>query len=334
MGRRRIAIGALDRMSSLVRVGKKGKGEKSAKVRPEGSKWSKWETEALRLGKELQEARAELQRLRGEKPRLRSVATLQNFSMQDGQTKEYIMSQFVTANKDTVDVDDSEREAEEAALARSDTREGSSPGASISAHDDLRQKVSAVVPSVHLPDGVTDEQLERILSVWKQMDAAAWDADLIGLCSILANPMTCIVGWVLSKYNAPKILKVKREKIVRLLLALEDGYRPNNPYHNGTHAADVAGMIAAVVGNEDAAGGEVFNCGTDKMCSYDDLCLTAAKALGKPEALVVAPSSADASRRKAPAAAAISDAAASCFSHAAASASDCGRKMDQENQPT
>jgi len=55
-----------------------------------------------------------------------------------------------------------------------------------------------------------------------------------------------------------------------------------------THAEDVAALIASCVGKEADAGGEIFNCGTDKMCSYDDLCLAAAKALGKPEALVVA----------------------------------------------
>eukprot|EP00629_Pelagomonadales_sp_RCC1024_P015608 CAMPEP_0119260470 /NCGR_PEP_ID=MMETSP1329-20130426/839_1 /TAXON_ID=114041 /ORGANISM="Genus nov. species nov., Strain RCC1024" /LENGTH=364 /DNA_ID=CAMNT_0007259893 /DNA_START=82 /DNA_END=1176 /DNA_ORIENTATION=- len=54
-----------------------------------------------------------------------------------------------------------------------------------------------------------------------------------------------------------------------------------------THCEDVAALLASVVGKEEAAGGEIFNCGTNKMCSYDDLCIAAAKAVGK-EALVVA----------------------------------------------
>ena len=55
-----------------------------------------------------------------------------------------------------------------------------------------------------------------------------------------------------------------------------------------THCEDVASLIGSVVGKESEAGGEIFNCGTNKMCSYDDVCIAAAKALGKPEALVVA----------------------------------------------
>ena len=54
-----------------------------------------------------------------------------------------------------------------------------------------------------------------------------------------------------------------------------------------THCEDVASLIGSVVGKESEAGGEIFNCGTNKMCSYDDVCIAAAQALGK-EALVTA----------------------------------------------
>ena len=54
-----------------------------------------------------------------------------------------------------------------------------------------------------------------------------------------------------------------------------------------THCEDVASLIGSVVGKEKEAGGEIFNCGTNKMCSYDDVCIAAAQALGK-EALVTA----------------------------------------------
>lgn len=53
-----------------------------------------------------------------------------------------------------------------------------------------------------------------------------------------------------------------------------------------THCEDVAELLSCVVGNEDKAKGQVFNCGTDKMCSYDDVCQAAAKALGKPPPIV------------------------------------------------
>ncbi|KAH8055957.1 NAD dependent epimerase [Aureococcus anophagefferens] len=53
-----------------------------------------------------------------------------------------------------------------------------------------------------------------------------------------------------------------------------------------THCEDVAALMASVVGKEGAAADQIFNCGTNKMCSYDDVCIAAAKALGKSEALV------------------------------------------------
>lgn len=46
-----------------------------------------------------------------------------------------------------------------------------------------------------------------------------------------------------------------------------------------THAADNAAMIAAAVGNE-AAAGEIFNCATSTLITYDDLVRMCAKAAG------------------------------------------------------
>ncbi|KAJ8613886.1 hypothetical protein CTAYLR_008691 [Chrysophaeum taylorii] len=53
-----------------------------------------------------------------------------------------------------------------------------------------------------------------------------------------------------------------------------------------THCEDVATLLASVVGNELEAANQVFNCGTDKLCSYDDLCRAAARGLGKPPPVV------------------------------------------------
>jgi len=53
-----------------------------------------------------------------------------------------------------------------------------------------------------------------------------------------------------------------------------------------THCADVAALMSCVVGNEAKAAGEVFNVGTSRMCSYDDVCLAAAAAFGKPSPIV------------------------------------------------
>mmetsp|Transcript_41730 Transcript_41730/g.73363 ORF Transcript_41730/g.73363 Transcript_41730/m.73363 type:complete len:474 (-) Transcript_41730:191-1612(-) len=47
-----------------------------------------------------------------------------------------------------------------------------------------------------------------------------------------------------------------------------------------THAADNAGMVAAAVGNA-AAAGQVFNCATSSLITYDELAAMCAKAAGK-----------------------------------------------------
>lgn len=54
-----------------------------------------------------------------------------------------------------------------------------------------------------------------------------------------------------------------------------------------THCEDVASLISSVVGKEAEAGGEIFNCGANKLCSYDDVCIAACQAFGQ-EALVTA----------------------------------------------
>mmetsp|Transcript_18335 Transcript_18335/g.43656 ORF Transcript_18335/g.43656 Transcript_18335/m.43656 type:complete len:366 (-) Transcript_18335:209-1306(-) len=48
-----------------------------------------------------------------------------------------------------------------------------------------------------------------------------------------------------------------------------------------SHAADVAGMLSAVVGNEQIAAGKIYNCGTDKCYSYEQICQMVAQVCGK-----------------------------------------------------
>merc|ERR1712183_154614 len=42
-----------------------------------------------------------------------------------------------------------------------------------------------------------------------------------------------------------------------------------------THSEDVAELVSSVVGKEDAAGGEIFNCGTSDTVTYMALCVAA-----------------------------------------------------------
>lgn len=54
-----------------------------------------------------------------------------------------------------------------------------------------------------------------------------------------------------------------------------------------THAEDVAGMMASVVGKEEAAKGQVFNCATDVRISHKELVQAIAKVVGKdPQAVL------------------------------------------------
>jgi len=55
---------------------------------------------------------------------------------------------------------------------------------------------------------------------------------------------------------------------------------------NVAHCEDVASLLSSVVGKEEAAGGEVFNCGTSSNVTYQELCDAAGKAAGKPVEVV------------------------------------------------
>jgi len=48
-----------------------------------------------------------------------------------------------------------------------------------------------------------------------------------------------------------------------------------------SHVEDVAAMMAAVVGQEDKAKGQIFNCGTESCVSYEEICNVVGKVVGK-----------------------------------------------------
>ena len=98
----------------------------------------------------------------------------------------------------------------------------------------------AAVPSRHMPEAPTQAQLDLIVSTNKQMAAADWECDVIPLCAILKAPMTYIVSTILRSWNAASLFSVDEATLVKLLEKIEFGYLSTNPYHNATHAADVA----------------------------------------------------------------------------------------------
>jgi len=64
-----------------------------------------------------------------------------------------------------------------------------------------------------------------------------------------------------------------------------DGSQPVNL----AHCDDVALLLSSVVGSEEAAGGECFNCGTSMQVTYRALCDAAGKAVGKAAEVVSLP---------------------------------------------
>lgn len=130
-----------------------------------------------------------------------------------------------------------------------------------------------LIPSRHLKRGTTSEQLDALVGIHEAMMRDEWDCDLLTMCALLQSPMAHVVGLVLRKYDAAATLGVSETVITNLLDALEavralfrlarardssptavsltahpahhvdalsQGYPARNPYHNATHAADVA----------------------------------------------------------------------------------------------
>lgn len=87
------------------------------------------------------------------------------------------------------------------------------------------------------------------------------------------------------KTNKPEYLDWFLDRIVRdVPFPLpSDGSR----FTTLSNAIDVAGMMACVVGKEDAAAGQVFNCANDVLLSHKDLVSMIAKELGKDPAAVL-----------------------------------------------
>ena len=104
----------------------------------------------------------------------------------------------------------------------------------------LKRAVDGGDPQKHLRVEMSEEEMQLALSVKEEIDGASWDADILAMASVLRLPMTYIVHRVLRKVGAASVLGVSDDTINLFLEELEMGYRKENPYHNGTHAADVA----------------------------------------------------------------------------------------------
>ena len=191
------------------------------------------------------------------------LETLQESS--DEQTQKYIKSQFLSANAlDAGGGDgsalDKLRKGGNAVLAAGRFRasgadahddsfnssangaKGGAAGPSAGSPINLRSSHPAakVVPPRHMPEAPTDAQLDVVLQVKTAIDAADWGADVLPLCAILRKPMAYVVTLLLRYWGAADLLSVDEATITLMLEELEAGYLSQNPYHNATHAADVA----------------------------------------------------------------------------------------------
>ncbi|KAG2436288.1 hypothetical protein HXX76_006599 [Chlamydomonas incerta] len=98
----------------------------------------------------------------------------------------------------------------------------------------------AVLPMAHMmvapppPPPPVIEEVERLLA-----QADGWQFNTWQLAEATGGrALSCLGFFLLQREGLIDKFKIKRTKLARLLLAVEQGY-PSNPYHNATHAADV-----------------------------------------------------------------------------------------------
>lgn len=135
----------------------------------------------------------------------------------------------------------SPRRSGELDFRRGSTSSDGSGMSSDGLHPDVAAHPAAqIVPARHLPLSASKAELDAVVTVCEQINACEWDSDLLALCSTLRSPMAFIVRQILDQWEAASVLECETETIDAMLDELERGYKPTNPYHNATHAADVA----------------------------------------------------------------------------------------------
>lgn len=206
-----------------------------------------------------------------------SVAKLETLKAnEDDETQTYIRSQFIqTRDSNAADLDEASVAARQAPASTDASRfrrtskeslgldgsfgssnggrRGSGASTSASAADAnltaapslpppssvTSHAAAGLIPAQHLPSSASDAQLDAVVQVCEQIRQCEWDADLLTLCSTLKSPMSFVVRQLLDQWGACEALGTSSATIDALLNEIEKGYLPN-PYHNATHAADVA----------------------------------------------------------------------------------------------
>ncbi|KAG2436202.1 hypothetical protein HXX76_006514 [Chlamydomonas incerta] len=87
------------------------------------------------------------------------------------------------------------------------------------------------------------EEVERLLA-----GADAWQFDMWRLAEATSgHALSCLGFYLLQREGLIAHFRIRPHRLARLLRALEDGYRPDNPYHSATHAADVLQTLHVVI---------------------------------------------------------------------------------------
>ena len=205
--------------------------------------------EVKKLQEKVAALEAELKELKGRdlspgKQHKMSAAKLETLEETgDEATQAYIKSQFVSRELSSGSVVASKdfRRAGNAIMAANKFKaSGASAPAPAPVDPRNSHAVAAVVPNRFLPPKAEDSVLDEVLKIHGEIAAAKWDADTLTLCKTLKHPMAYVVSTILKTWNAAENLHVDEDTIVMMLTQLEDGYLATNPYHNATHACDVA----------------------------------------------------------------------------------------------
>ncbi|PNW87229.1 hypothetical protein CHLRE_02g114100v5 [Chlamydomonas reinhardtii] len=87
------------------------------------------------------------------------------------------------------------------------------------------------------------EEVERLLA-----GADAWQFDTWRLAEATSgHALSCLGFYLLQREGLIAHFRIRPHRLARLLRALEDGYRADNPYHSATHAADVLQTLHVII---------------------------------------------------------------------------------------
>ena len=74
---------------------------------------------------------------------------------------------------------------------------------------------------------------------WLTENVDKWGSNIFQINKVTSRPLSTVLYIVMRKRNLFESVGVQSKDLVRYMFEIEDRYRPENPYHNSIHAADV-----------------------------------------------------------------------------------------------